>query len=519
MRLLTPIQTRLQASPAALRAVRWLLIALVAFVPGIVSYVMVSARANPANFVPVWNDEVSYWHQTLTFIHAGFEGGYYTSYHEGTPAAEFTHFYTHGPWYPMLYGTIARVTGWGLGSALFTNVLLVALALAALCIAARFTIRQLIVTGLLVASFWPLMFYLFTNMQEALQQALGILLALAFYAALTQRERLKLGYKVAIFALIFFAAVTRLSWGIFFLPFFLLAGRKSWLGYLLALPAAGVATVAAMLIANAVGAPGNNSIFAVLDGFSISLSAGFEGLWRYLSENVTRYFAPDKYPLDAWLTVQIIVLVVALLGIAAVQVWRDRAALVETAFHAFNVVGIVLACWLLYIIATMGDYRIIGAHLLVTALVMVAMKRERLVALLIISNLLFVPEFVRLYNAAIIDRKFQVSAQPISDFRALVEPHLIFDADAGSPWCNTVLFYVRDYNNLFTAVPAGFGLSFYADPVDPKLPYKSRYVLLNDDFYGRLEQRAEQPDLEFLVATPNGSLYLNHSSACEQPAS
>lgn len=514
MRLFTPVQSR----PETPRVVRWLLVALVALAPGIVSYLLVSARANPARFVPVWNDEVSYWHQTLTFIRAGFEGGYYTSYHEGTPPAAFTHFYTHGPWYPMLYGTIARVTGWELNSALFINVLLVALALAALCIAARFTSRQLIIAGLLVASFWPLLFYLFTNMQEALQQALGILLALAFYAALTQRERLKLRYKVAIFALIFCAAVTRLSWGILLLPFFLLTGRKSWPGYLLALLAAGCALFAAMQIANVVGAPGNNSVFAALEGFSVSLSAGLEGLWRYLAENISRYFAPDKYPLDAWLTLQTLALAIALLGIAAFQAWRERATLAETAFHAFNIIGIALACWLLYIIGTMGDYRIIGAHLLVTALVMIAMKRERLVALLIVSNLLFAPEFVRLYNAAIIDRKFQASTQPISDFRALIEPHLAFDPAAPSPWCNTVLFYVRDYNNLFTAVPGGFGLSFYADPVDPRLPYRSRYVFLNDDFHSRLEQRAQRPELQFLVATPNGNLYLNRSSACEQTA-
>src|SRR4051812_3924309 len=85
-------------------ALRWLLLLMIVLAPAIVTYLLMSVRLHVqlTNFIPQWNDEVSYWHQVLTFKTVGFNGGYYAVY-EVPPAASFTHFYTHGPWYPMIY--------------------------------------------------------------------------------------------------------------------------------------------------------------------------------------------------------------------------------------------------------------------------------------------------------------------------------------------------------------------------------------------------------------------------------
>ena len=54
-------------------------------------------------FHPVLNDEVSYWHQALTFSRVGFHGGYYTL-GEVTNASGFTPFGPHGPGFAVAYG-------------------------------------------------------------------------------------------------------------------------------------------------------------------------------------------------------------------------------------------------------------------------------------------------------------------------------------------------------------------------------------------------------------------------------
>ena len=58
----------------------------------------------------VWNDEIYYWHQIATFKRAGFNGGYYT--YQEVPAPNLSHFGTHGPMFPMIYGVLGYLVGW-----------------------------------------------------------------------------------------------------------------------------------------------------------------------------------------------------------------------------------------------------------------------------------------------------------------------------------------------------------------------------------------------------------------------
>lgn len=85
---------------------------LVSFLPALLVISILHFRygTNIYEHVPVWNDEVGYWHQAATFAAVGFQGGYY-SYNENTARATWTRFGVHGPWYPMLYGTLGRLLG------------------------------------------------------------------------------------------------------------------------------------------------------------------------------------------------------------------------------------------------------------------------------------------------------------------------------------------------------------------------------------------------------------------------
>jgi hypothetical protein len=205
---------------------RLFLIFIVAATPSLVSYLLVTVNGyHVTDFLPTHSDEVSYWNQINTFREVGMNGGYFTIY-ELAPAAEFTHFYTYGPWYPALYGTLARIIGWNATTQLAINSLLVGLALALFCYVAQLKERQLLITVLFLATMWGLLSYLFTGMQEGFQQAIAIVLASVFVVVFRHGEKMSIKLIVIGLVVITFAAIMRLSWAILYIPFLFLANPK-----------------------------------------------------------------------------------------------------------------------------------------------------------------------------------------------------------------------------------------------------------------------------------------------------
>ena len=76
---------------------------------------------------PLINDEVAYWHQALTFSHAGFNGGYYTV-DEATNPSGLTPFGPHGPGFAVLYGSSGAVFGWHRHTAVIVNLIAIGVA-------------------------------------------------------------------------------------------------------------------------------------------------------------------------------------------------------------------------------------------------------------------------------------------------------------------------------------------------------------------------------------------------------
>ncbi len=505
------------------RAFRWFLIVLVVSGPAIASFALVKARfgADITDFVPAWNDEVSYWHQTRTLLDVGFRGGYY-AYYEIPPAAQFSHFYTYGPWYSIIYAAFARIVGWNLYSAPIINLLLVGAALGIFCNLLRLNKRQLVLTGLLAVTFWPSMLYLVTNMQESLQQFLATLIVIIFYFAITNGQNTSRRTQITGVILLTVAAVLRLSWAILYLPFFVLTGSKTWRGWLLAAAKSALLTLASMWFASYVGAPGNNSIFKLLGNFGVSIGYGLQALWNYFYANWQLYFDPAKAPIDMLQTGQIVVLALLSLGII---LWllsrRGRAAhtqtttLAESSFHAFNLIVIVFASLLLYLIGTWGDYRVIGLHLFVTLLLLIAFKRYWLVAVIIVTNLLCVGYFLDTYTG-LIASKFTQDRARMAAFETTVQPYLRYDPTTDNAWCNTVLFHVTDYTAELSGIPGGIGLSFFVRPKDRRISFKSQYLLLDAESLKQMPERDEgMPTLEKLTDTPQGNtLFRNPASGC-----
>ena len=495
----------------------WLLILLVTITPSLVSYLLITVGGNHINdFMPRWSDEVSYWTQINTFRQVGLNGGYFTI-KELAPPAEFTHFYTYGPWYPGLYGTIARFIGWSSTTILFINTLLIGLALMIFCVAARLDERQLLMTILMLATMWGLLLYLFTGMQEAYQQTLAVLLASMFVIALREREKISTPYKWVGMLLIAFAAVMRLSWAILFVPFLVLTSKKTIRYWITNVVISLLATLIVMLFANYTGAPGNNSIFDMVTAFRISLGEGLNYFVQYFAHNLGRLLFLSKLGTDVLQTYQVVGLIIALSAFA-LQLYlhrkRKSPLRAEALFHLYNLAVTVLAACALYIIGTGGDYRLLACHFMISLLLLIAFKRYRPVLMIAAINIVFVFTFLGDFQGVVIS-KYDPDHTAYITFKQVAGTNLHYDSRTTNAWCNTLLFAVKYYDGpSLVGTPVGIGLSFFKNAADPVLTFKSRYLLLDDDDYRIISQRTNAPQLTHLADTSIGRLYLNQSTDC-----
>jgi hypothetical protein len=490
------------------------LILFVAAIPALVSVLMVTVygQKNFLDFIPFWNDEVNYWHETKTFVEVGFEGGYYTVI-ERPPAASFTHFYTHGPWYPLIYGGIGKLIGWQLYTGVILNLVIVGLGLILFCWMARLNNWQITATGVVALTFWPMTLYWITNMQEATQHFIAILGAAVFYVVITRQAGLSRRTQIAFIGFLFFSAVMRPSWAILFLPYFLFTGRRTFSGTAIAFAKTLIFTAAALLINSYVGAPGNNSVFAVLSAFSNGIGAGLQAVWVQISTNFRDYVALLQInPLDTMLLLQ----VAGTIGITAVIVvivWLRKPTstmLQENILHVLNLVLIILACFVLYL--ANGYFKTVSLHLLLSLLVMIAFKRWRVAALIIIVNILWISPFLSMYQAWTAWH-FPPGHQAIETFQAQTASVMAYQPGV-DPWCNTLLFHVDKYLPELNGAPAGIGLSFYFGDDLPMLEFKSRYILLTAAEIDFLSYLPDPPELSLIAETNLGRLYLNLDSAC-----
>jgi hypothetical protein len=507
------------------RMLYWCCAALVVLMPALVGSILLALVTQKTffDFTPFWSDELFHWHQAATFARAGFEGGYYTV-SEVTAPVSYAHFYAWGAFTPAFYGTIWRLTGWGITSGLFSNLILLGLATAVLIYRTRPTLSQLGWLGVLLATFVPTILYVPSNMQQILHQAIALSAATGFVLLLRSENNKRSTLMLVILLLL--ASLVRPTWGLLLLPALVLAVRQRgwrWMAGAAGLAVIVVASMAAIFHAHIAPYPYFRTSF--LDHAEGSIVDRLLMLLRYVALNVTLL---DEGPATAIMQrLQLAGLGVALL-LLLVRAWRrrDPAAGWQIALHLYNLGVVFLFAISLHEVTDGRDYRVVAPHLLLSAALLVLQNRRWLVGLLVASMLaLWLPIFpynvLDQYREGNLPRYSGVIRQQIERWSSVLDGVLRYDADAPSPWCNTVsasFFYVvpaQGEAGLVLSIPAGMGLSFvwaFDAPGFPNPPqFRARYLMLTDDDY-----RAWQAQLNVrpLVTVQNGTLYENLDSAC-----
>jgi hypothetical protein len=498
-------------------------ITIVILIPTLVTLFLLTFHVGTNLYVqsPHWNDEIFYWREIQTFKEVGFNGGYYT-YDEVPAAAQFSHFSAHGPWIAVLVGLISRVTGWYLYSMPFLSLIAITAALIVLMRVLRPDTSQLLLIGLLLLTFWPMLLYIPTTMVEGLNQAIAIIMASIFYAQLSSEEPLPRRWQII--CLLFIGAISLLRglWAFMFLPFLLLNSRKPSYLRLLLTGSLSIALIGFMTWLTYYGAaPFSANIMAQFAAaIPQSRTFGLSVLVKHFLNNVRQI--PQGNPTEIMQRIQILaILVICLIGEFTFISWVKNRQWVrlsvplkgfELHFHLLNLVPILLLNMVLNDIFEWRDFRALAPQLLLTLLILIAFKRLRLAGLFIVGNVLVVSAFLTVYrdNAQL---HFFDNRQSLNSFAASTQNYLSYQADAPTSWCNTVLSPSFEFD--FLALPPGLGFSVGVDAA--KTSFRSRYLLLDETTYQVLRNR---PNLKYLTDVGTKHLLFNQDVDCEpKPAS
>jgi hypothetical protein len=165
------------------------------------------------------SDEQDYWLQADGFQAVGFDIGYFVLNERPAPVG-WTHFGSHGPAFPVLCGSLARVFGWGPASGPLFNVGYWAVGAAAWLCLVRPGIKQLAAAVCLSLVFWPCILYFPATMQDCLHYGLALVLAGLAHRKLNRDPR-----NWPCIAVTAVASLVRTTWAILLVPWALVAMR------------------------------------------------------------------------------------------------------------------------------------------------------------------------------------------------------------------------------------------------------------------------------------------------------
>ena len=498
--------------------IRALLITLVVVLPLLLLLIMVrlTAQTNLSSAVPWLSDGVMNWHQVKTVHTVGFSGGYYTL-NEIPAQVDVLRFYMHGPVYPLLYGLFALVAGWDLPIVVYANIVLFAVGVLVVVRTIPFTNRQLALLALVTGSYYPVILFLPTAMQETLNVFVGLVLAALFYHAFQRQAELPLTAKIVGVGFFAFAIFTRMSWGLLLLPYLYLIMPRSRARIPLAL--LGTLLIGGSLVfimGRIIPANDYHMVYRLLTALREDPAGGLNLLVENIVINLSRYTSLHKPQSDIALTIVFWAMIAMLLAI----LWKNRYAQAADAsnprlqigFHLYNLFSVLILSLLLYIMGTWGDYRVISIHLLLTFVLLIALGQERLVTVYLVFNLLCIPllqpSFQDLHEA-------HFPPEPRPDMTTL-EPYLVFEPNQTDPWCNSIAVQDILFDNRILTVPGGIGLNLIQPGVFTELStLRSRYLWLAPDAYERV--RHDMGVTELTLAVPaelNLPIYLNPNADC-----
>lgn len=420
--------------------------------------------------IPLWSDELAYWHESLSFASVGLKMGYSTFY-EHLPA--WSCFGLHGVGATLLYAPMAILCGANYNFITITNLLLLTVALVLLSKYITTHIDYLFII-IFTAIYPPLFLYLPTLMTEVAQYALCILYGILLYKFVNNPST-----KWVVTAIIYVSLISfvRVYYIILLIPFlFLLCRPVGWKMRCAYVAGYFAYCISIFMIVTATTAPYPEGF--LVNVFQNDVISALKSLGVHTLKNI-KYFVYDPgaahiEQLQRWFYLWI------------VGYMLYKAIKAHSTMHIC--LALLLGSFLLVIIGAydvfgMRDYRVL-APLLYIAIILSFLSEKHTGCKEVLKNgfniivLIYcgiaVPYY--LYKGMIsnqAERFASVTKIPLLQ-------QISFDENTHSNFDNTLLMPL----DLFTTdivmnIPAGIGISIMEN--EPASAYQSRYMLLYEN--------------------------------------
>lgn len=465
---------------------------------------------DPWRAIPFHADDYRNWLTVASYVKAGMSGGYFT--HNEIPAAwSLTRFSADGPWYPVLFGSVARGLGWGVESGVWMNLAVVTVCLAAYVVIARPDRRESTLLATFLITFHPIQTYFLSTSYNVSQYGLGMMLGAVFlglFSSLIKGKDVS-RWRGAVLLVIAICSVYKINWVVFYLPA-LLAGNLRPLRKLAAMLAA-FAVLCALhaWILTTVGAPvlAKESTLKILGGDSGDLQGVATYLWGLWGHNLQSYFSGQITSSEWYVLTQALLLFSAgaLAGVFRGTV-HSMAKAAMIMFVGCGLGGVFILINALYVPYSFVGMRYLSWHMTAVLLGTIRWLPSWLTVLLILFNLAALIPFQRAYRAMHLSAFSSLNRAAIFEFSRKAQEYMPFAPEA-TGWQKTVLHATGDYPPEILGLPPGYGYSVLMDRNAVAFPLKSGYIIL-DGSRESLEV-ARLSRLKPLFSFNGGTVYIN----------
>jgi hypothetical protein len=487
-------------------------------------------KSNFSSYFPTSGDAIMYWHEIATLAGVGFHGGHYGFEETASAAARFGvgTFGAHSQWFQLLFAGLSKLTGWGPATGSLLNILLVSLSLGIMAWLMRGCIRF----NLFCVAFVGTSLYILLNtplmMMEGLQYSLAFILAGLFFRWFSRPRETSAWLGPCLWACIMVAALTRYSWGLLYIAYYIPDGRmgsgRAWLPGLAKGIGCALLGCAAYTFCAAPYPyePFTGSMFG-MKVYASLLHGDAAPFVALVKTNVLGMLHPGGATAQY---VQFCMILLAFVAAPFLELLgrpgdcggdRNRARSFAL-FHVVNLGG-VLAAVFFYYYTTLGmlGLRMAMPNFITSFLILVRNVRLRWLLPVLVMQVVLIPSIlfgIYPYLGQEYDSyQRDVSRCEVSDLFNL----MVYQKDAASPWCNTALFYGGfGYGTALMMVPPAIAIN------DMRLtgleglarPLKSGWIVTDNPLAN--EKLKQVPGLVCVGSRGDWSVYRNMAARCPQ---
>jgi len=418
--------------------------------------------------IPIWNDELSYWHEVLSFSSKGLDFGYYTM-NEITP--KYFSFGTHGFGTISVYAAYAKIFGWNFNSIVISNNVFLSIAFLFFVICIKPSTKKLLLITLFYLTYTPLILYCSTSMSELMNFAIMVIYFTLLYVYINS-TRNKNKWIIALIVFCCFASFIRIIYILLFVPIILFRNKELKLDrkMILMLIVCIVLSSLLFLINSQFVSPFPSSFLNKL--FSISnLSDLILYFLKHFITNILRFIYPLR---DESIQVFQRYLLTCLIFWFFIKSKITKYRFSQTDNYYFNSFFLIflslLITFVAYDVFNWRDYRVIAPLIFGVVLFLSISNRLIVIKRMLIINIL---GLILLYFSPLVSNSFFLDSnryrKPKTD---LVLNKIKYTRNAHNKFDNTVVVDNFDETAFFNA-PAGIGIT-HSDFISDKL--QSKYI-------------------------------------------